>query len=361
MFQEKFTVTPAGIPNDGILFVDHQKNNRSGHLGHALVEYAPSQILAFHPNCSAEDTKFNGHSGYGWMEYKRSTDGGQTWSAPIIEPNSKALFDEGCGRSLMCEKAVCTDTGRIILFYLQCDMLTHGHIWEPYFCPQYAVSDDQGDSFGLAQCFTRTPGRILDALVLNGTIYVLFQEGAYPSWENQIAPLYLYTSEDDGESFTLRSEIPFVSTKDTFYGTMTFMPNSDLIVYTYDEDDEYNLKYNISHDCGHTWEINRRAFFAKRLRNPQIVYFGDTYIMHGRSGSHGKECNRGHFILYTSPDGIHWDEGHYLRMRVAGAGAYSNNLIVHLPDGTERLMIQSSFAYEQHKTNVIMYWLDKKQ
>ena len=72
-----FDVIPTGLPNNGILFADHQKENRTGHLGHALVEYAPGKILAFYPNCSAEDPELDGHSGYGWMEYKRSVDGGR--------------------------------------------------------------------------------------------------------------------------------------------------------------------------------------------------------------------------------------------------------------------------------------------
>ena len=45
-----FEVCPPDPPNDGMLFVDHSKTGRSGHLGHALVEYAPGKILAFHPN-----------------------------------------------------------------------------------------------------------------------------------------------------------------------------------------------------------------------------------------------------------------------------------------------------------------------
>ena len=373
MGMESFVFTPDGLPNDGILFADLQKENRSGHLGHALVEYAPGKILAFFPNCSSEDPTLCGHSGNGWMEYKRSVDGGQTWSDPIIEPNSRILFEKHCGRTLMCEKAVCTSSGRIVLFYLHCDV-SKDDCWEPFHNPFYAVSDDCGQTFSPTKCFAEEDGRIYDAKYHDGVIYVLFQKGAECITEtvendpmaltnksgNINSDFLLYVSQDNGETFSLRSRIPFSNTNQVYYGTMTFRPDGTLLVYTYDRYDEHNLKYTISHDCGCTWEINRRAFFEKRLRNPQIVYFGGEYLIHGRSGNYGKEEHKKHFVLYTSKDGIHWDEGHYMRMAQAGYGAYSNNLVVHMPDGTEKLLIQSSHAYEENKTNVIMYWISKK-
>ncbi len=69
-----YTIIPGNIPNDGILFVDNEARHRSGHMGHALVEYGPQSMLAFFSNCSAAIE--HGHTGYGWMEYKRTTDGG---------------------------------------------------------------------------------------------------------------------------------------------------------------------------------------------------------------------------------------------------------------------------------------------
>ena len=360
MNTENIKITPSHLPNAGILFADLEKEGRSGHLGHALVEYAPGHVLAFYPNCSAEDAAYQGHSGYGWMEYRRSEDGGRTWSDPAAEPNSKALFDRNCGRTLMCEKAVCTDTGRIVLFYLQCDMRTNGHVWEPFFEPLYAVSTDGCRTVSPARTFCQVRGRIYDARYHEGRIYVLFQRGAFcgapaPETGNYYE---LYVSEDNGETFSLRSVLPFSGTDDVFYGTMVFRPDGSLLVYCYDRSDEHNLKYTVSRDNGHTWQTNRRAFFAKRLRNPQIAYFGGTYFIHGRSGNYGKQERRKHFVLYTSADGIHWDEGTYLRLCDAGYGAYSNNLVVRQPDGTERLLIQASHAYEENKTNVIQYWVD---
>jgi hypothetical protein len=137
-----FKVEPAESPNDGILFVDHQKNDRSGHLGHALVEYEPGKILAFYPNCSGAN---NGHNGDGWMEYKRSEDGGRTWSDPSPLAYSKQVYESGQGRSVMCEKAVCTDDGDILLFNLECANIPERNFtWQPAFVPSCLRSSDAG-------------------------------------------------------------------------------------------------------------------------------------------------------------------------------------------------------------------------
>jgi hypothetical protein len=47
-------------------------------------------------------------------------------------------------------------------------------------------------------------------------------------------------------------------------------------------------------------------------------------------------------------------------MRTAGAGAYSNSLVVDSPEpgGKQRLLIQASHAYEDSKTNVLHWWLE---
>ena len=91
-FEEGYYITPSNLPNKGILFVDHAANNRSGHLGHALVQCENGDILAFYPNCSDDG---GGHSAVGWMEYKRSRDFGKTWEPPMIYTYSKQYFQLG--------------------------------------------------------------------------------------------------------------------------------------------------------------------------------------------------------------------------------------------------------------------------
>jgi hypothetical protein len=84
------------------------------------------------------------------------------------------------------------------------------------------------------------------------------------------------------------------------------------------------------------------------------------YLMHGRSGSFGEEVGKGHFVLYSSRDGLAWDDGAYLRKRTAGLGAYSNSIVVGSlnPQKRNRLLIQASHAYEQHMTSVYHWWID---
>ena len=138
---------------------------------------------------------------------------------------------------------------------------------------------------------------------------------------------------------------------------MATLPDGRLIAYVYNNDDEKHLDYLTSEDGGCTWSAVQRAFMAKQIRNPQMAAFKDRFVLHGRSGNEGE--GRNHFVLYTSPDGVNWDAGRYLRMGEAGAGAYSNNLIVRDPHTgeTEGLLIQASHAYEEYMTNVLHWWL----
>ena len=129
----------------------------------------------------------------------------------------------------------------------------------------------------------------------------------------------------------------------------------------YNVNDEYNADYLVSDDGGRTWSDVKTAHFAKKLRNPQMASVNGCYFMHGRSGSKAKKGEeKGHMVLYSSRDGLTWDDGVYLRMREAGLGAYSNSIEVGSmkPDNRRRLLIQASHAYEDHKTNVLHWWID---
>jgi len=274
--QYAFSLTPEG----GIKFVDHEKNNRSGHFGHAMVQCANGDVLCFYPNCNTEN---GGHSGRGWMDWCRSTNGGETWSEP---------------------KNFCDHSGRVY-----------------------------------------------DARVIEDTIYMLMSNrGSY----------FLYVSQDQGETFTLRSNVP-VTRSGSFYGTLGVLEDGRLIVYAYNESDEYKLEYVISMGPGgFYWGYPQYAAFEKAIRNPQRACLGGTYFMVGRSGSYTTGSMNGNFILYCSPDGKKWDEGRYLRLRNAGIGAYSNTIVVGAldPKTPDRLLIQTSHAYYLSQTNILHWWID---
>ena len=103
-----YDITPSPLPNDGLMFADLVAKGRSGHLGHALVEYAPGCVLAFYSNCSG--VRNDGHNGFGWMEYRRSLDAGQTWDDPRPLPFSVDTFLDGL-YTVSCEKAACAPDG----------------------------------------------------------------------------------------------------------------------------------------------------------------------------------------------------------------------------------------------------------
>jgi len=349
-------ITPANPPNEGILFVDHSVNNRSGHLGHALVEYEDGKILAFYPNCSDD---LDGHSAVGWMEFKRSEDGGKTWGSPQVLSFSKELFEAEEGRTAMAEKAAVTDQGEIILFYLICD-ISKTALWQPYWIPLFSKSADGGRTWSEPKPVCSTRGRIYDAVYQDGEIRVLhFANDATVSWtgttEDHIYELHV--SNNGGKTFHKRSVLPF-NTKNRGYGSLGFLEDDKMIAYVYNRTDEYNLDYITSADGGKTWSEVNTAYFSRKIRNPQFIAFDRKYYMHGRSGAYGE--GKGHMILYRSDDGVNWDNGVYLRMLDTGTGAYSNSIIVGSKNDKtkKRLLIQASHAYKDNRTNVLHWWLD---
>lgn len=349
--------TPNNPPNEGILFVDHSKNNRSGHLGHALVEYAHNKILAFYPNCSDDN---HGHNGVGWMEFKRSVDGGKTWGSAQVLPYTKELFDSHMGRTAMAEKAVLTDKGDIIIFYLICD-ISENPLWQPYWTPLFSKSTDQGRTWSAPKPVCSTRGRVYDAKYQDGEIRALhFANDATAKWTGTTPQhvFELHVSSDGGETFSKRSTLPF-NTEGRGYGTLGRLKNGDLIAFVYNIKDEKTLDYAISADGGKTWPKTGTSYFSRKIRNPQFNAFDGRFFMHGRSGAYGEGA--GNMILYTSEDGLTWDEGVYLRMKETGNGAYSNSIVVgsKKPGGPQRLLIQASHAYRESMTNVLHWWIEE--
>ena len=66
------------IVEEPTVFVDNKARRRSGHMTHALAEFAPGCFIDFNSNCSA--IRHEGHMPYGWVEYRISRDAGKTFS-----------------------------------------------------------------------------------------------------------------------------------------------------------------------------------------------------------------------------------------------------------------------------------------
>ena len=72
--RENYTVSFS----EPTLYVDNESRGRSGHMSHAMAEFAPGKLIDFNSNCTA--AKYGGHSTFGWIEYRISEDGGETFS-----------------------------------------------------------------------------------------------------------------------------------------------------------------------------------------------------------------------------------------------------------------------------------------
>ena len=344
-------IYPENLPNTGYTFKDYTQSGRSGHLSHALVEYAPGCVLAFYSNCSGTRNKwFPGHNGFGWLEYRRSTDYGDNWSEPVVlDYSMHCLIEEPF--TLSCEKAVSPAENVIVALCLRNE---NPNGWEPYLSPIALISNDGGESWCEPIEITKEKGRIYDALVKDGIIYLLMMANDDFLASKPEHRYQLYKSEDSGKSYELVSELPYMPNH--AYGSMVLRPDGALVAYIYSADDEYHLDYYVSRDMGRTWPEQGKSYCAKRIRNPQVAYTGEGYILHGRSGCVDTSLPMD-LVLYQSADGINWDEGTIMCTFPSATAYYSNNLLLTRPDGKRRILLQSSIPNGLGKGKVnIAHW-----
>lgn len=346
-------IIPPDIPNKGILVVDHEKNSRSGHGGNCLVECENGDIISFYSNVSGEI--WGGHSVAGWTEYKISSDFGKTWSKPYIFDYSKDMHDRGIYCSALVFGACTAPDGTIIA--VVCRFAKPK--WIKADTPVYFLSYDNGLNWEGPKLFDEKAAvedisLTFDAMfVKDDSVYIVFMGGADDYCPG---PYSMYKSNNNGLEFKKISTLPFDHRN--YYVTAGVIENGEIIVYSYpyrgsstEDTDEYNLHYVTSSDDGKTWSQVKTAYFAKKLRNPQLSEkMGGLYFMNGRSGSYGK--NAGNMVLYMSADGINWDEGTILYKKDApGGDCYSGNLIAGKNPEEKRLIIQSSISYDGSKVN----------
>lgn len=96
----------------------------------------------------------------------------------------------------------------------------------------------------------------------------------------------------------------------------------------------------------------KSAFVTLRLRKQK-----NGFLLHGRSGSESDELPY-YFVLYTSLDGINWDEGTYLCELSGFRAYYSNNIVLDLKDGKQEVLIQSSIHYDKDKVNISHWFIE---
>ena len=329
------------------LYVDNERRGRSGHMTHAMAEFAPGKLIDFNSNCSA--VKCDGHSTFGFIEYRISEDGGETFSDIYELPYSKELLYDGIYNASV-EKAVACDGGRIVAICLRNSATSL--CCQPWDTPMIVRSDDGGKSWSEPFEMCRFKGRVYDACYYDGAIYILefCNDGTGDFCGEREEHVYrIFVSRDEGESFEELCTVPIPSLR-RGYGAMLFDDKGDLHVYAYNISDEVNIDHIVSHDRGVTWDTPSVCYLKDGIRNPQITQIDGIYVAHGRNMALNG------FVLYTSEDGQLWDEGGYIA-RAEGSCYYSNNIVLKDGEGKSRLLVQYSETYRGACVNVKHVWL----
>lgn len=328
------------------LYVDNKSRNRSGHMSHALAEWAPGKLIDFNSNCTAE--KYWGHSTFGWIEYRLSEDGGESFSEVFELPYAKKSLYDGI-YTISVEKAVACDNGRIVAICLRNDA---DKLCQPWDSPTVVKSDDGGKTWSEESELCGYRGRVYDACCHDGVIYVLefCNDGIGDFCGERSEHVYrIFTSSDNGDSFSELCVVP-IPFMGRGYGAMMFDDDGILHVYAYNQKDEVNMDHIVSKDCGRTWEKPTVCFLKDGIRNPQVAQMDGIYIAHGRNAALNG------FVLYTSEDGQNWDEGCYLG-HAEGACYYSNNIVLK-KNNKNSLLIQYSEMYGREMcVNVKHVWM----
>lgn len=335
--------------SDPILYIDNEARGRSGHMGHPMLNLGNGTIVDFNSNVSA--VRCDGHSGFGWMEYRISEDHGDTFGDFNVIPYTVDVLLDGM-YSAISEAAVACDDGAIVVF---CNMFSQENsvCCNPHGIPTYIRSYDMGKTWESAKPLSSFEGRVYNARYYDGKIYVLEFCNREVVGAKDTDVYRIFCSSDNGGSFEELCVVPFTSTNGRFYGTMQFDMSGRLIVYAYNQEHEDELDYAVSEDCGKTWTKAGACHLAKRIRNPQVAVLDGQFILHGR-----ESCGTNAFVLYTSEDGIVWDEGHRIVELHPATSFYSNNVIVN-KNGKNKLLVQYSQTYKESCcVNIYHMWIE---
>lgn len=328
------------------IFVDNKSRRRSGHMSHAMVEYAPGRLIAFNSNCSA--VRLDGHSAFGWIEYRYSDDGGKSWSDFHELPFSKELLFDGV-YTISIEKAVYFD-GVLTCFAVR-NTQSGAVCCEPWTAPPLVIqSFDLGKTWETPVEFSVYPGRIYDAGVKDGVIYAV--EVCDKDFISDIVldRYRLFTSTDNGRSFQEKSIVDINSHK-RGYAAMQFRSDNSMLVYADDLLNSYMVDAALSEDNGKTWKRLPQIRLKYGIRNIQVARLGSGFVMHGRAWLN-ESWGMGQ-VIYTSNDGVNWDDGILLNDKKTSC-YYSNMITLKNADGKDYVILHYSDLYaDDARVNVM--------
>jgi hypothetical protein len=317
---------------------EHDNPGRNSHGGPIALEYANSDLVAFHTNT-------DGHSINGWSEYTLSKDGGRTWKMYNKFKYSYDTYQLNPNRPAWVEEGLVTGKGTVVLFITHFKRPENSRT-NSGFMRSYDNGATWTEYQPLDGSFVGYPASVA---VDKDTSYVLFDTNG---------PHVLYVSTDDGKTWSKRSTLPLDDAK--WYGAMCFMNDGRLLAGAYVGGDENHFFYCISKDKGLTWGEQKRAYVDKKIRDPEVACLDGKYYLHGRAGSSGEYGNC--FVLYQSEDGENWGEGIIVSSEPNGPDGYSSNCIInkYKKDVPNELMVVYSILYEPYQkrnTNEYVFFI----
>jgi len=344
---ENYDYRPPSHPGYMAVDMNTEANGQNAHDGRGLIELRNGNIMLIYSNTT-------GHNIDGWSEYKISTDHGETWGNSTKLQISYNEYNDGDDYTYLSEGSVVTDNGTIIIFLTNWSLTpgTRNYIG-------YIRSFDNGNSFtGFSYLNTTTPNDVdstgYDPFSHNGTVYVICDSGGGTGGYHK-----LYVSTDNGSSFSRRSVLPFG--KSNTYWDIDLMSNNDIIAISFLSSSSDKLYYCISHDYGYTWDSVQTTDVNKSIRNPQMVRLGDYYFLHGRSGNTGGDGYKG--VIYTSTNGINWDNGVFYDNVQETNDWYSCNEIIYKYNSRipNKILVQYSDQYNgdvNQDCNVLTFFIE---
>jgi len=257
--------------------------------------HGPSTIVAANGDLLVATAQGRRH-GIGVIVQSRSTDGGATWSFEgVVYDHAKTSPG---GTAYNPAYALAPDGGLVLTVQasnvddvregaeregsrLGGQVMTPGveYVYTGYV---YLISSDHGMNYEYKGFIDPVQPRNVGAVTTN---ILTRDDTMYLISASYVGGCRLYTSEDNGQTWQLRSQVfPLgVIAPSLWYPTLTFLPEGGLYVLTLARmpDLEERNYTRVSLDDGKTWGPIRRAEGIS-VRHPVLNWVGETLVLHGR-------------------------------------------------------------------------------